>query len=151
MQILEDTDDRLVIRAPRPTLLYILTAGAAFGAFRAATATEDFEGLGHRLFVGALFVGLGVLVWWGMPAATLVLDRSDGMAVLAHDRIGRRTVSAFPLTDLRGATTESRNGRTRRAVLLTDERRIPIVPSSSTGIGPRVAAEAIEEWLSRPQ
>lgn len=151
MQVVENTPDRLVIHEGRPILVYLLTAAMAFGLWRVFTATEDFESLGQRIFVGVAFAAIGLIAWQGMPSATLILDRRERLVALSHRRLGApRRVRSFALSELQGATTESRNGRTRRAVLLVDGARIPITPSSTTGYGPRVAAETIEEWLTQP-
>ncbi|MEO1613994.1 MAG: hypothetical protein AAFU55_16795, partial [Pseudomonadota bacterium] len=127
-----------------------LAIGPLFGLWRVAFHPGDFDGAAERYAVGAVFCGLIALAWWAFPRTTLLLDRTEDIAVISEQRIGRRYTRAFPLPDVEGVRVLNvgRKGRSLAPHLTVAGERHPI---TRTGLSSDAAYEVqhrVEDWLT---
>ncbi|MEL7464292.1 MAG: hypothetical protein AAFN79_09515 [Pseudomonadota bacterium] len=150
METVEATPDRLVLRSGFPFFGVFLALGGGFGLWRAAMHPGDFETDVERYVVGAIFLGLIALAWWAFPRTTLVMDRSEGVAVISEQRIGRRATRAFRIADIDGVRVLNvgRKGRSLVPHLMVGGAKHPITRASLRGERAYEVQRTIEEWLT---
>ena len=115
----------------------------------------------ERLFGGALWEGLGVLLFLALPAlwvssqimrpVTLVLDGGLGVVHVHNGPLGRRTVRSAPLAMLQGAedgVDPDIPEHTRVLLQFEDRPAWPVTQRSFDGEGPRRASTEINTWLA---
>ena len=124
---------------------FILGAAPALAAFLDAEA----GGIGKRLVI--FLIGLGVMcfVVWKMPFITLTFDKPQNEIRLTYHRItGNRTVT-YSLLDLEEVAHQvqwSDNSRLERLTLKMKNGPVPVEPGFGTGDRHQLA-KYINEWI----